>query len=253
MWPTRTPGWEWRQATTTATAAPTCSSRTPGTRHTPRTQASAPTDGRGTSFLNTQSVFNGALGGRSTVGWGDSWVDFTNSGFPDLILANGAIPVTNLKQDTEPIQVLENLGGTGQPGQFANASGIVDRTNLPKIIGRGLAAADFDNNGRMGVAINTIGGPLVLLQDTGPIGHWLDVAAGRVPPGAVVTVVLPDGRRLVQELHAGSSYLSSEDPRAHFGLGDATKVSELTVRWPDGTVTRERNVAANQIVTVGPS
>ena len=43
-------------------------------------------------------------------------------------------------------------------------------------------------------------------------------------PGAVVTAVLPDGSRLVREIEAGSSYLSSEDPRAHFGLGKATKV-----------------------------
>ncbi len=57
-----------------------------------------------------------------------------------------------------------------------NASGIVAQKGLPKIIGRGLAAADFDNNGRMGIAINTIGGPLVLLQDTGPVGNWLEVS-----------------------------------------------------------------------------
>ena len=83
--------------------------------------------GHGASFVNTQSVFNTALGDRSTVGWGDSWVDFANSGFPNLIIANGAIPVTSLKQDTEPIQVLENLGVVGKPGQFTNASGIIDR------------------------------------------------------------------------------------------------------------------------------
>ena len=62
--------------------------------------------------------------------------------------------------------------------------------------------------------------------------------------------MLPGGRRLVRELHAGSSYLSSEDPRAHFGLGAATKVSELLVRFPDGTERRLANVAADQLVVV---
>ena len=62
--------------------------------------------------------------------------------------------------------------------------------------------------------------------------------------------MLPGGRRLVREVHAGSSYLSSEDPRVHFGLGDATKVSELLVRFPDGTERRIANVAANQLVVV---
>jgi len=57
-------------------------------------------------------------------------------------------------------------------------------------------------------------------------------------------------RRLVREIHAGSSYLSSEDPRADFGLGPATRVSELVVRRPDGTTTRRRDVAADRLVTV---
>ena len=105
--------------------------------------------------------FATALGPQGDVGWGDSWVDLANNGNPDLIIANGAIPVTNLKKDTEPIQVLENLG---RAASSTNASGIVDQKGLPKIIGRGLAAADFDNDGRMDVAINTIGGPLVLLR-----------------------------------------------------------------------------------------
>ncbi len=83
---------------------------------------------------------------------------------------------------------------------------------LPRFNGRGVAAADFDNDGHMDVAINSVGGRLVLLRGTGGSGHWLEVKLPRFAPGAVVTAVLPDGRRLVQEVHAGSSYLSSEDP-----------------------------------------
>ena len=123
---------------------------------------------------------------------------------------------------------------------------------MPKIIGRGLAPADFDNNGRMGVAINTIGGPLVLLEDTGPVGHWLDVSLKGFQAGAVLTATLPNGQQLVQELHDGSSYLSSADPRAHFGLGNETRVAKLTIRWPDGRVSRLANIAANRIITVAP-
>jgi len=70
--------------------------------------------------------------------------------------------------------------------------------------------------------------------------------------GAMLTATLPNGRSEVQELHAGSSYLSSDDPRAHFGLGDATKVSKLAIRWPDGQLTRLTDIAANQIITVAP-
>ena len=67
-------------------------------------------------------------------------------------------------------------------------------------------------------------------------------------PGTVVTAVLPNGRRLVQELKAGSSYLSSEDPRAHFGLGREKTVSELIVRSPGGRERRLTDVAANQVL-----
>ena len=69
-------------------------------------------------------------------------------------------------------------------------------------------------------------------------------------PGARVTVTLPDGRRLVREVQAGSSYLSSEDPRVHFGLGEATRVDELVVRFPGGGEQRLDDVAADQVVVV---
>ena len=62
--------------------------------------------------------------------------------------------------------------------------------------------------------------------------------------------MLDDGRKLVRRLHAGSSYLSSEDPRLHFGLGDAARVRELVVRHPGGAVTRLRDVAADRLVAI---
>ena len=68
----------------------------------------------------------------------------------------------------------------------------------------------------------------------------------------MLTATLPNGRTLVQELHDGSSYLSSEDPRAHFGLGNQTTISKLTIHWPDGQVTHLTNIAADQIITVAP-
>jgi hypothetical protein len=143
--------------------------------------------------------------------------------------------------------VLENL-----PGQFANATSLVGLADLPRFNGRGVAAADYDNDGHVDLAINSIGGRLVLLRSTGGSGHWLEVKLPRFAPGAIVTAVLPDGRRLVSEVHAGSSYLSSEDPRVHFGLGGATKVGKLDVRYPDGSTTTIANIPADRIYAVEP-
>jgi hypothetical protein len=177
------------------------------------------------------------------TGWGGSWVDLDLDGDLDLVLANGDIPVTNLGDDAEPIQVLENRS-TGFV-DLGEGDGDRLRTN-----GRGLAAADYDEDGDLDVAINSIGGPLVLLENTSPAGNWLGVRFPAFRPGTQVTAELPDGRELVRVLEAGSSYLSSEDPRLHLGLGDATTVRSLVVEYPDGTRVRLEDVPADQVVEV---
>ena len=203
----------------------------------------------GRSFANARSDFASAFG-TSFTGWGVSWVDLDLDSNLELILANGAVPVTNLAKDAEPIQVLENLAAQGK-ARFADAGGLGLRAG-PLVNGRGLAAADYDNDGSVDIAINSIGGPLVLLRNTGSAGHWLEVQLSTFSPGAEITAVLPDGRRLVREVQAGGSYLSSEDPRLHFGLGGATTVSELLVRYPDGSETSLTNVASGQVIVVRP-
>jgi hypothetical protein len=202
----------------------------------------------GSSFNDVRAAFAPAFG-QTFTGWGASWVDLDLDGNLDLVLTNGGIPVTNLARDAQPIQVLENMGAPlGSAPQFRDGTALVGGNDLPRAVGRGLTTADFDNDGRMDIAINTIGGKLQLLRPTGAGGHWLAVRLARFSPGAVVTAVLPDGRRLVREVQAGSSYLSSQDPRVHFGLGAATSVSQLIVRYPGGHIVSRNNVPADRIV-----
>jgi FG-GAP-like repeat/ASPIC and UnbV len=180
---------------------------------------------RAGAFTNARPRFDPALG-TGFAGWGATWVDLANSGSPDLFLAAGAIPVTSLSRDAERLRVLAPT----KAGSFGAASVLPSGLRLN---GRGVAAADADNDGRMEVAVNTIGGTLALLRPSGPSGHWLDVRLSRFTPGAVVSVDLPGGRRLSREVQAGSSYLSSEDPRVHFGLGKAKRVT-LLAHYPWG-------------------
>jgi Na+-translocating ferredoxin:NAD+ oxidoreductase RnfD subunit len=198
----------------------------------------------GRSFIDVRSNFDFAFGG-TYVGWGDSWVDLDLDGRLDLVVANGAIPVKDLAEDAQPLQVLWN-----RADGFAYAPTTSSTQERLRLNGRGLAAADYDNDGDLDIAVNTIGGGLALLENTTPHGHWLEVALGGFHPGATVTAVLPGGERLEREVHAGSSYLSSEDPRVHFGLGKAATVARLVVRYPDGEVRTLQGVAANRVVRI---
>ena len=208
-----------------------------------RGQGNAAFRSDGEAFADAGYLFAPTVGTNPT-GWGDSWIDLRNDGRLDLVVTNGGIPVTNLRRNAGPVQVL-----VPKYGRY------IDAGVLPgiRVNGRGLGAADYDNDGRVDVAVGTVGGRLLLLRNTSKAGHWLEVNVAPFSPGALVTVVGPDGKRQVREVQAGSSYLSSEDPRVHFGLGQATSVRELIVRYPDGSVRRLRNVRGDRIVTVNPN
>ena len=194
------------------------------------------------------------LGVRLTgsVGWGVSWADLDLDTDLDLFLVNGDVPVTDLQEDAQSVQVFGNLTAQGDAGRFEDLGDTVGMRELGPLLGRGSAAADYDNDGDLDLAINSIGGDLVLLESSGALGNWLEVGIDGFAPGTLLTAVLPDGRELVREIFAGSSYLSSEDPRAHFGLGTSGTLTELVARWPDGQETVLDDVAANQLVSLEP-
>jgi hypothetical protein len=156
------------------------------------------------------------------------------------VLANGSIPVTNVRKDAAPVQVL-----TSRNGRWVDTN--ILRSLL--INGRGLAAADYDNDGRVDIAVGSVGNKLVLLHNTSPGGHWLEVATNPLAPGAVVTVVDSLGRTQARTVQAGSSYLSTEDPRVHFGFGKATP-RKVTVRYPWGGTKQIDDPAVDSLLTV---
>lgn len=206
-------------------------------RQTHAVYRSRPADGTQPSFDDVRTRLGPAFSG--STGWGITWADFDLDADLDLAVANGGIPVTDRAADAEPLQLF-----LGQDGRYVAA----DVRSLRPLLARGSAAADFDNDGDIDLAVNSAGGALTLLENRGTTGHWLEVDG--IPPGTEVTAVLPDGSELRRTVLAGSSFLSSEDPRAHFGLGGARRVRELVIRRPGAPAERLVDVDADRLLSL---
>ncbi|HMF13542.1 MAG TPA: CRTAC1 family protein, partial [Gemmataceae bacterium] len=181
-------------------------------------------------------------GWRGT-GFGTVLADFDNDGALDLALVNGRVskpePAGNGPFHSwyaERNQLFANNG----TGSFVDISARNPALCGGRAVSRGLAVGDFNNDGGLDLLVTSIAGPARLYRNVAPErGHWLMVRAidpqcgGRDAYGAVVTVMAGDHRwqRLVQP---GYSYLCSNDPRTHFGLGPAQSVDSIRVTWPDG-------------------
>jgi hypothetical protein len=171
--------------------------------------------------------------------------DANGDGRIDLFFTNGAVSPTLEKGGEQDWNRLYRNDGGMRFTDVTKESGLAGRGYA-----MGAAAADYDNDGDVDLALGSIGGPVALLRNDGARGHWLTVSVEPFAPGATVTVVLPDGRRLVRDVQAGSSYLSSEDPRVHFGLGAATAIRAVTVAYPGGTVERVLRPPVDRALTV---
>ena len=145
-----------------------------------------------------------------------------------------------------PRQLL--LGGPG--GRLTDVTARAGPPLLVPHLGRGLAVGDLDNDGRVDALVVAQNEPLVYLHNRTAGGHFLTITlegttSNRDGVGARVIVEAGGSRRVSQRL-GGGSYQSASDPRLHFGLGAATRIDRLEVRWPSGRVDSFQNLDADK-------
>ncbi|MGH9437628.1 MAG: CRTAC1 family protein [Terriglobia bacterium] len=179
-------------------------------------------------------------------GWACGLTDFANSGTEDFWSANGQVYPTD-PDYVEPLTIFRRTK-TGTALAYSYPA-------KPNASYRGGAVGDFNNDGKMDlVVVPVAGAPVLLRNDTVNTGHWigLRLAGTRSNRGGIGAKVMIEacGREQTRELRNGGSYISRNDPRIHFGLGDCGKISRLTIRWPSGTLQQVNGARIDAYQTV---
>ena len=189
-------------------------------------------------------------------GWGIRFLDYDNDGLKDLLIAQGHdldtvelnYPQLHYK---EPMLLARNMG----EGKFVDVSAQSGSVFAQTWVGRGMAVGDLDNDGRVDAVVTTNGGPAYVLHNETPTqNHWLSLLlvghkSNRDAIGAEVKVVTSNGTQYWTVSTAGS-YLSSNDKRAHFGLGRDAVAESVEIRWPSGIKQTLTAVKGDRVVRV---
>lgn len=191
------------------------------------------------------------------LGFGTKWADVDNDGWPDILFANGHVydnpgAIDHYSTFLQPLMLFHNEGGQ----HFTDIAPSLGGDVTQPILGRGLATGDYDNDGRMDfLVVNYQGAPLLLHNVSQTPNHWVTFdLRGRAPNwfayGAAITA-RAGGQVWVGYVSPASSYLSSSDPRVHFGLGPTTVLDTVAIVWPDGKRETLHHIRGDRIVHVG--
>src|SRR5689334_9695098 len=190
------------------------------------------------------------------LGWGTMFFDFDNDGWPDLLLVNGhvypEVDKQHLGSDYQEPRILYHNKGNGTFEDISAGAGPAITTARS---GRGLAVGDLWNDGRISAVVSNMNAPVSLLVNQAKSGnHWIGIKtigtkSNRDGIGAKIRVKAGE-RVLVDEVRSGSSYDSNNDIRVHFGLGSATKIDSVEIRWPSGLKERFSGLSVDAIHTL---
>lgn len=191
------------------------------------------------------------------LSWGGGFFDYDNDGWSDIFIANGHVypELQSHNHPESPYRQRNLLYHNARNGTFNDVSSIGGPGLQLRRSGRGVAFADFDNDGDLDVAVNNQNdSPTLLRNNGGNKNHWLSVRlvgtlSNRDGIGARIAI-LAGGRRQIAEIHSGGSYLSQNDLRVHFGLGQAPKVDRLEIHWPSGLVDTIRDLEPDRRIDV---
>jgi enediyne biosynthesis protein E4 len=190
------------------------------------------------------------------VGWGTAFFDMDNDGWLDLLVANGHVYPQVDSADVgagyrQPLLLHRN----NRDGTFDEVSRQAGLAALPLKSRRGAAFGDIFNTGNIDVVLLNVGAPPSLLLNTNHDGnhrvlfHLLGTKSNRAAIGARITI-RSGGVQQFSEVRGGGSYLSQNDLRQHFGLGNSTKVDTVEIRWPSGAVEKLQDLTADAIYTI---
>jgi enediyne biosynthesis protein E4 len=189
---------------------------------------------------------------RGYVQWGDAFVDFSNSGWPDVFIVSGHVypqvdSIPRGPKYREPKLLLLNQ----RNGTFKDISKEVGPAIQVPQVSRGMAVGDLFNDGKMDVVVeNLVGQPMILRPEGGEQNHWISfqLEGKKNNRLALNAQIRASAGELVQvaELFSGGSYLSQNELRIHFGLGDHDRLDRAEVRWPDGEIEVLKNLAADR-------
>ncbi len=181
--------------------------------------------------------------------------DFDNDGWKDMFFALAHFTQLEryLGRDAAlPNHVFRNLGRNHFEDVSAGAGAAFQQAAL----NRGVAFADFDNDGRVDAVVTCVNGPAKLFRNvSGGNSHWVAVKlrgvhANRQGLGATIRVLLPDGRSLYNQATTTVGYGSSSEPLVRFGLGANLKVARMDIHWPGGTTQTMKNLNVDRVVEV---